>query len=55
MAWWLYYFSLLLLVWAAPDPGLCQQQMLSFPLGLPPTVTISSGQTCPSQDANIEE
>ena len=31
-------------------PSLCQQQMLSFPLGLPPTVTISTGQTCPSQD-----
>ena len=35
----------------ATGPGLCQQQMLSFPVGLPPTVTISSGQTCPSQDA----
>ena len=35
----------------ATDPGLCQQQMLSFPIGLPPTVTISCGQTCPSQDA----
>ena len=51
MVWWLYYFSLLLLLWATTDPGLCQQRMLSFPLGLPPTVTISSGQTCPSQDA----
>ena len=47
MVWWL--FAQFLLFWAAPHPGLCQQQMLPFPLGLPPT--ISSGQTCPSQDA----
>ena len=48
MAWWLYYFSfLLLLLWAAPDPALCQQQMLPSPVRIPPT--ISSGQTCPSQ------
>ena len=52
MVWWLFaLFHLLLLLWAAPDLGLCQQQILSFPLGLPPTVTVSSGQTCPSQDA----
>ena len=52
MVWWLFsLFHLLLLLWAAPDPGLCHQHMLSFPLGLPPTVTISSEQTCPSQDA----
>ena len=50
MAWWVYYFSfLLLLLWAAPDPALCQQQMLPSPIRIPPT--ISSGQTCPSQDA----
>ena len=50
MVWWLFaLFHLLLLLWTAPDPGLCQQQMLSFPVRLPPT--ISSGQTCPSQDA----
>ena len=52
MVWWLFaLFHLLLLLWAAPDPGLCQQRMSFFPLGLPPTATISSGQTCPSQDA----
>ena len=50
MVWCLFaLFHLLLLLWAAPDPGLCQQQMSSFPIRLPPT--ISSGQTCPSQDA----
>ena len=52
MAWWLYYFYfLLLLLWATPDPALCQQQMLPSPVRLPPNVTISNGQTCPSQDA----
>ena len=52
MVWWLSaLFHLLLLLCAAPDPGLCQQQMLSFPVRLPPTVTNSTGQSCPSQDA----
>ena len=51
MVWWLFaLFHLLLLLCAAPDPGLCQQQMLPSPIRLP-TVSISSGQTCPSQDA----
>ena len=52
IVWWLFaLFHLLLLLWAAPDPGLCQQQMLSFPVRLPRTVTNSTGQSCPSQDA----
>ena len=57
MVWWLFaLFHILLLLWAAPDPGLCQQQMLSFPVRLPPTVTYSTGQSCPSQDAiNTEQ
>ena len=41
IVWWLHLLSsLLLFVCAAIVPGLCQQQMLSFPLGLP--VNISS-------------
>ena len=52
MVWWLFsLFHLLLLLCAAPEPALCQQQMFPSPVRLPPTVTISSGQTCPSQDA----
>ena len=51
MVWWLFaLFHLLLLLCAAPDPALCQQRMLPSPIRLP-TVSISSGQTCPSQDA----
>ena len=49
MARCLYLPSCLLLVWSAIGPGLCQQQKLSFPVRLPPT--ISYGQTCPSQNA----
>ena len=53
MVWWLFaLYHLLLLFWAAPDPGLCQQQILSFPVRLPPTVTISTGQTCPQDTVN---
>ena len=55
MAQCLYLLSCLLLVWSATSPGLCQQQILPSPMRLP-TVTISSGQTCPSQDAvNAEQ
>ena len=53
MAWWLYYFSLLLLVWLATDPGLCQQLMLSISHGLPPSVSVSSGQTNNSESVAV--
>ena len=52
MVWWLFsLFHLLLLLCAAPEPALCQQQMFPSPVRLPPTVAISSEQTCLSLDA----
>ena len=48
MMWSLFF---LLIVWATTDQALSQQQVSSFPVRLPQTVTISNGQTCPSQDS----
>ena len=49
--WSLFSLFHLLLVWAITGPSSCQQRVSSFPVRLPSTRNVSSGQTCPAQDA----